>query len=239
LRDAGVARFPGARGRIPNFTGAEAAARRLCGTPEWERAGVLKANPDLPQLPVRAAALSQGKLVYVAVPRLAADLPFLGLDPDRLTASPRKAASISGAASQGVPTGFDAMAPIDLIVCGSVAVNRKGVRIGKGGGYSDLEFALAREAGVIGDWTTVATTVHGLQVLDEDLPETPHDFRVDLVVTPEEIIRRVRKQGERGLLGPPGILWADLDKTKIAAIPELRRREKLRPDRGNLPDLHD
>ena len=122
------------------------------------------------------------------------------------------------------------MAPIDLIVCGSVAVNGKGVRIGKGGGYSDLEFALAREAGVIGDWTAVATTVHGLQVLDEDLPETPHDFRVDLIVTPEEIIRPARKPGERGLSGPAGILWADLDKTKIAAIPELRRREKLRPD---------
>jgi 5-formyltetrahydrofolate cyclo-ligase len=43
---------------------------------------------------VRAAALSQGKVVYVAVPRLAADLPFLALDPDRLSVSPRKAASI-------------------------------------------------------------------------------------------------------------------------------------------------
>jgi len=236
LRDAGVARFPGARGRIPNFTGAEAAARRLAGTPQWERAGVLKANPDLPQLPVRSAALSQGKVVYVAVPRLAADLPFLSLDPDRLTVSPRKAASIRGAASEGVPIGFDAMTPIDLIVCGSVAVNGKGVRIGKGGGYSDLEFALGREAGVIGDWTTVATTVHSLQVLDEDLPETPHDFRLDIIVTPEEVIHVTPQRGRRG---PSGILWAELDKTKIDAIPELVRREKLRPDRGNPAPLHD
>jgi 5-formyltetrahydrofolate cyclo-ligase len=236
LRDAGVARFPGARGRIPNFTGAEAAAVRLAGTPEWERAGVLKANPDLPQLPVRAAALSQGKVVYVAVPRLAADLPFLSLDPDRLTVPPRKAASIRGAASEGAPAGFDTMTPIDLIVCGSVAVNRKGVRIGKGGGYSDLEFALGREAGVIGDWTTVATTVHALQVLDEDLPETPHDFRLDVIVTPDEVIRVAPR---RGLNDPPGILWDELDKTKIAAIPELVRREKLRPDRGNSAHPHD
>jgi 5-formyltetrahydrofolate cyclo-ligase len=236
LCDAGVARFPGARGRIPNFTGAEAAARRLGGTPEWERAGVLKANPDLPQLPVRAAALSQGKVVYVAVPRLAADLPFLSLDPDRLTVPARKAASIRGAASQGVPAGLDAMAPIDLIVCGSVAVNGQGVRIGKGGGYSDLEFALAREAGVIGDWTTVATTVHALQVLDEDLPETPHDFRLDIIVTPEEVIRVAPP---RGLQGPPGILWDELDNTKIAAIPELVRQENLRPDRGNSAHKHD
>jgi len=236
LRDAGVARFPGARGRIPNFTGAEAAARRLAGTPEWGRAGILKANPDLAQLPVRAAALSQGKVVYVAVPRLADDLPFLSLDPDRLTVPPRKAASIRGAASEGTPVGFDAMTPIDLIVCGSVAVNRKGVRIGKGGGYSDLEFALGREAGVIGDWTSVVTTVHALQVLDEDLPETPHEFRLDLIVTPDEVIRVARR---RGLHGPPGILWDELDKTKIAAIPELVRREKLRPDRGISAHSHD
>ena len=236
MRDAGVARFPGARGRIPNFTGAEAAARRLAGTPEWEYAGFLKANPDLPQLPVRAAALSQGKVVYVAVPRLAADLPFLSLDPDRVTVPPRKAVSIRGAASEGVPIGFDAMAPIDLIVCGSVAVNGKGVRIGKGGGYSDLEFALAREAGVIGDWTTVATTVHALQILDEDLPETPHDFRLDMIVTPDDIIRVAPHPGRPG---PSGILWDELDKTKIAAIPELVRREKSRPDRGNSPHAHD
>lgn len=185
---------------------------------------------------MRAAALSQGKVVYVAVPRLAADLPFLSLDPDRLTRPPRKAASIRGAASEGVPVGFDAMGPIDLIVCGSVAVNRKGVRIGKGGGYSDLEFALGRQAGVIGDWTTVATTVHALQVLDEDLPETPHDFRLDLIVTPDEVIRVGPRQG---LQGPPGILWDELDKTKIAAIPELVRREKLRPDRGISAHPHD
>jgi hypothetical protein len=48
-----VARFPGAAGRIPNFTGAEAAAERLRATPEWQAAGTLKANSDSAQLPVR------------------------------------------------------------------------------------------------------------------------------------------------------------------------------------------
>ncbi len=68
---AGVARFPGAAGRIPNFTGAEAAAQRLRELPEWRAARGLKANPDLPQLPVRQRALEDGKTVYMAVPRLA------------------------------------------------------------------------------------------------------------------------------------------------------------------------
>ena len=49
----GVARFPKPRNRIPNFVGAEAAARVLAATDEWARAHVLKANPDSPQWPVR------------------------------------------------------------------------------------------------------------------------------------------------------------------------------------------
>ena len=35
LSEARVARFPGARNRISNFTGAEAAARRLAETDAW------------------------------------------------------------------------------------------------------------------------------------------------------------------------------------------------------------
>ena len=51
-----VARFPGARGRIPNFAGAPAAAARLALLPAWRAARVVKSNPDAPQLPVRAHA---------------------------------------------------------------------------------------------------------------------------------------------------------------------------------------
>src|ERR1700685_3362234 len=70
MRAAKVARFPGAAGRIPNFTGAEAAAERLRGLPAWAAAAALKANPDSAQLPVRQRALEDGKVVYMAVPRL-------------------------------------------------------------------------------------------------------------------------------------------------------------------------
>src|SRR5271156_3996906 len=90
---AKVARFPGAAGRIPNFTGAEAAAERLRATREWDAAGTLKANPDSAQWRVRQRALQDGKTVYMAVPRLAGPEPFFALDPDYLSESPRKAAS--------------------------------------------------------------------------------------------------------------------------------------------------
>ncbi|HCP61415.1 MAG TPA: 5-formyltetrahydrofolate cyclo-ligase, partial [Actinobacteria bacterium] len=43
-----------------------------------------------------------------------------------------------------------------------------------------------------------------------------HDFRVDLIVTPDEVVRA------SGSKRPPGIIWTDLAEEKIAAIPVLR-----------------
>jgi len=104
-----------------------------------------------------------------------------------------------------------------------VAVNREGVRIGKGAGYSDIEVALLTEAGLIGEPTTIVTMVHQLQLVDEALPETAHDFRVDLIVTPEEIVTCPRIQR------PAGCVWAQLDEGEDQGDTSLAARQ---PDRG-------
>jgi 5-formyltetrahydrofolate cyclo-ligase len=207
LERDGVARFPGARGRIPNFVGAEEAARRLAMLPEWKTARTVKANPDAPQLPVRRSAVAEGKTVYMAVPRLRDEKPFLRLADD---------ATIK--ASGARPTALEELDSIDLIVCGTVAVDRAGVRIGKGGGYSDLEFGLLADRGLVSEATTIVTTVHALQVLESDLPETAHDFRVDVIVTPDGVIRTPKPRR------PRGILWGHLDEAKIESIPVLAAR---------------
>ena len=44
--------------------------------------------------------------------------------------------------------------PLDLVVCGTVAVNRTGIRVGKGGGYSDLVVnVVANVPSAPGPWT--------------------------------------------------------------------------------------
>jgi 5-formyltetrahydrofolate cyclo-ligase len=216
--DPDVGRPPGAAGRIPNFAGAEAAAERLIELIEWQQARVIKSNPDTPQLPVRAAAIDAGKLLYMAVPKLSAEAPFFALQKSALRVRGLEAATIAGATAHGVLTPLAEVAPVELIVCGSVAVNEQGVRIGKGGGYADLEFALLAELGLVNEATLIATTVHDVQVLSESLPETSHDFRVDVIATPTRLMRCARAPR------PRGIFWEQLEADKIAAIPLLAQR---------------
>ena len=218
-----VGRFPlPPDDRIPNFAGAEQAAARLAALPEWRAARTLKCNPDAPQRPVRLRALREGKEVYVAVPRLRAAKCFLRLDPGRLGGARLGAAStIGGAAALGVAVAPDELPHIDVVVAGSVAVNRRGARVGKGGGYSDLEFALATELGAVDARTVVVTTVHDLQVVAGAIPMTAHDVPVDIVATPTRVLRP-----RRAFPRPRGIRWADLTPAQVAAMPALAARRK-------------
>ncbi|GLY94612.1 5-formyltetrahydrofolate cyclo-ligase [Actinoplanes sp. NBRC 103695] len=208
----------GVHGHIPAFEGAEQTSARLGELDVWRHARVVKANPDRAQFPVRLRALRDGKLLYMAVPRLASLKPFFMVDPTVSNLSFDDAATSDGAATDSPKVGPDEMRPVDLVVCGSVAVNRRGVRVGKGAGYSDIEVALLTEAGLVGPQTTIVTTVHQLQVVDAELPEAEHDFSVDVIVTPTETIT----------CGPPrrprGILSEALGAAMIREIPVLRNR---------------
>lgn len=215
LDQAHAVKPPGAAGHIPSFVGAEEAAQRLADLDVWQRARVVKANPDKAQLPVRETALREQKLLYMAVPRIATLEPFYLLDPNKVGVD---AAASSRAAEVAATVGPEEMQPVDLVMCGSVAVDNRGVRVGKGAGFSDIEMGLLAEVGLLGSHTTIVTTVHQLQVVDEELPETEHDFRVDLIVTPDEVIHCAPAPR------PKGIIWEHLTEEKIAAIPALASR---------------
>jgi 5-formyltetrahydrofolate cyclo-ligase len=187
------------RARIPAFEGAADAAALLASTDQWRTANAVKANPDRAQHQVRALALAASKATYMAVPRLALDQPFYLLNSLLPSYTPDEAATRDAAEAHSLLVGVEAMQRLDLVVSGSVAVNRDGARIGKGRGYADIEYGMLTQAGLIDDDTVIATTVHDLQVLDEALPEEPHDFRVDLIVTPTRIIRCPRTRRPHGL----------------------------------------
>jgi 5-formyltetrahydrofolate cyclo-ligase len=220
LDQPGVARFPKPANRIPNFVGAEAAARRLAETEEWAATSTLKSNPDSPQWPVRTLALQDGKVVYMAVPRLAEHNPFFFLDPTNLADDPRTASSIKGAGRSARTVDVDELEPVDLVVTGCVGIDESGARLGKGGGFSDLELAVAAEAGLVDVDTIVVTTVHERQVLAPGtVPTTEHDIHVDVIVTPDRVLRCPRPSSWT----LPQLQWDELTEEKIAAIPLLAR----------------
>ena len=76
--------------------------------------------------------------------------------------------------------------------------------------------------------TAMVTTVHERQVLDAGrIPETDHDFRLDVIVTPERVFRC---RPSRSRSGRPGIRWHELtdgERTRVALAHALIRRPRL------------
>jgi 5-formyltetrahydrofolate cyclo-ligase len=217
LEASGVARFPfPPHGRIPNVAGADEAADRLAA--RVGSVGALKANPDAPQLPYRRRALRDGATVFLAQPRLRDPEPFLRLDPATIPPGDLdRAPTVSHVDSYATAVGPEAVPRLDLVVCGSVAVDEAGGRVGKGEGFSDLEFAVLAELGAVDADTAVATTVHERQVRDA-VPHDPHDVPLDLVVTPERVVETETTHDR-----PAGVDWSLVDDERAAATPVLRR----------------
>ena len=221
LEELGLARFPRpVYGRIPNFIGAEKAASRLLNLREYIDARVIKVSPDSPQRYVRYRCLLDGKILIMPTPRLR--MGFMILDPSKI---PRRmlerASTIRGAFRYGRIIDPEEIPKVDLIVTGSVAVSRDGIRIGKGGGYGELEYAILREFGKVGEDTPIMTNVHDIQVY-ERLPSDPYDLTMDYIATPTDLIRVKRRRNR-----PKGILWSLLDEKKLNEIPLLRRLREV------------
>ena len=214
LEEKGVARFPRPiRGRIPNFVGAERAAARLRELKEYVRANVVFCNPDSPQRPVREFALRDGKILVMATPRLKKG--FLLLDPRKIPPySYLRASTIRGAFEYGRLVTLWDLPSIDLKIMGSVAVSPGGGRLGKGHGYSDIEYCILKEVGVISEETPLATTVHDLQIVSS-IPVQKNDVPVDIIVTPSRVIRCPRRPR-------PELIWSMISEEMIRSIPVLK-----------------
>lgn len=219
MDESGISRFPRpVFGRIPNFQGAERAAQKLAGLPEFQSAKVVKVNPDSPQTPVRRKGLSRGKMLVMPSPRLKKG--FLVLDPKTI---PKgfigKASTIRGAFRYGNFASIEDLPKIDLVVAGSVAVSPDGGRIGKGGGYSEIEYGILRELELLTEGTPIVTTVHDVQIVEE-APREDHDFSVDAIVTPTRVIRT------EGRSQPRGIFWERVTSTMLNEMPILKELKK-------------
>ncbi|MEG4013375.1 MULTISPECIES: 5-formyltetrahydrofolate cyclo-ligase [unclassified Microcoleus] len=221
-------------GHIPNFVGADMAAEKLANLPIWQQAKTIKCNPDAAQIPVRMRALQDGKLLYMAVPRLTDDRCFV-----ELTAADLQRQNVSIAESAlakpskriarkalacGKLVSFTEMEPIDLVIVGCVAAGRSGGRTGKGAGFADLELAMLTEFGLVQIDTPIVTTVHPLQIVaDSRLPMQPHDWPLNWIVTAQEVI-----ETNTSYPRPTGLNWDSIRPEQLAQIPILRKLNEPR-----------
>ncbi|MEO0869192.1 MAG: 5-formyltetrahydrofolate cyclo-ligase [Cyanobacteria bacterium J06642_11] len=213
---------------IPSFLGADIAAERLATTELWQQAQVVKCNPDSPHQAVRLRALADGKMLYMAVPRLSRQKCFVELTTAALQTKGvdlTVAATMTGAMKHGRLVAFSEMQVIDLVVVGCVAVARNGGRTGKGAGFADLELAMLRQCNLVSATTPIVTTVHDLQVVDvAELPMQEHDWGLDLIVTPTQCLVTENTHPK-----PPGLNWETIQPEQMEMIPILQTLMQ-RPD---------
>jgi 5-formyltetrahydrofolate cyclo-ligase len=171
-------------GRIPNFLGSTAAVKMLRNTEEWRNSKVVFSSPDSAQQKVREFALMDEKLLIMASPKLKEG--YLLLDPHYVKGNEKTASSINGAFKFGKR--IQKFPKVDLVVEGSVAVDKSGNRLGKGGGYGDKEISHLLKEKTITIGTTIVTTVHEIQIIDK-VPTEAHDQKINMIVTPKRVIR--------------------------------------------------
>jgi 5-formyltetrahydrofolate cyclo-ligase len=189
LEAESVARFPlPCFGHVPNFEGSDKAAQNVRLLQQWKEAKVVFVNPDFAQQKVREYALLDGKLLVMASPKLKQG--YIVVDPAKVRGSESHASTIRGAFSLGKIVDLQQMPRPDLIVEGSVAIDVDGNRLGKGGGYGDVEIrTLETEFGPM----PVITTVHEAQVV-QNVPFEGKDEKVSIIVTPKRVIRVSRSE---------------------------------------------
>jgi 5-formyltetrahydrofolate cyclo-ligase len=171
-------------GRIPDFLGSTEAAELLRNTGEWQSSKVIFSSPDTAQKKVREFALLDKKLLIMASPKLKDG--FLLIDPYSVRGNEETASTIKGAFKFGKK--IHDFPSIDLVVEGSVAVDKYGNRLGKGGGYGDREILELRLEKVITSSTPIVTTIHEVQII-EKVPTEEHDQKINMIVTPEQVLR--------------------------------------------------
>jgi 5-formyltetrahydrofolate cyclo-ligase len=156
----------------------------VLGLPEAQMAGTAAVYYSIGSEPgthgLVYALWKRGTYVLLPVLRPDLDLDWASYEgPDSLRAGPR------GLTEPGEPSrGVAAVSQADLVIVPALAVDRRGIRLGRGGGSYDR--ALAR----IGPQVPTIAFLYDAELLDE-VPAAAHDQRVRLVARPQTGITRL------------------------------------------------
>ncbi|MCK4413868.1 MAG: hypothetical protein KAY32_10005 [Candidatus Eisenbacteria sp.] len=220
LTREGVALFPGAYGRTPRFRGQDRGIALLRDLPVWHAARRILVQPDLGLEQVRRQVLADGRTLIV--PDLSRTEPGWILEVAPGEPLPAFGLGVPGRAAKETAAQHylrgSATAPVDLLIVGAVAVDRRGTRIGRGLGSADLVYALGRDRGFVRPETPVVVLVHPLQFFDEHTDREPTDLPIDIVVTPAEVVAV-----QAVVMRPKGLHPRMITPERLGRFPGLRR----------------
>jgi 5-formyltetrahydrofolate cyclo-ligase len=161
---------------------AQAIAEHLLATPEVRRAATVAAyvsvgtEPGTGPLLDRLLAMGRRVVVPVLLPDY--DLDWAVYDGPRSVVRARAGLL----EPTGPRLGVEAVATADVVLTPGLAVDRTGLRMGRGGGCYD------RALGRVPVGTFTCTLLYAGELLDE-VPAAPHDRRVTAVATPDGVTR--------------------------------------------------
>ena len=159
-------------GHHPNFAGASRAAEKLMAMEVFLKAETILAGPDQVLKPLREAILQSGK--RLVMPHPDKKDAFLLLE----HISPQVLKRVRDVAYHGQPVKLRET-PVDLVLVGSVAVDRRFGWIGKGYGFPPKHLEASAP------WATLA---HPLMLMEQLYAEP--ERKVDLIATPLEVLVR-------------------------------------------------
>jgi len=181
LQEKNIATFPKpCFNRIPNFVGSWIASEKIKQIPEFNSSRCVFCAPDFVLKRIREIVLESNKILAVALPHM---VEFLEISE---RGDINRATGIKGFKKYGVPLKTE----VGLFVEGSVAVDKKGNRLGKGKGYGDKEWSYLLENNLLQGEVKVITLVHDEQIVEDFsnlMSET--DKKVDYILTPTTIIK--------------------------------------------------
>jgi len=164
--------------RIPNFADARIAAAKIKRLPEYRTSRCIFTGPDSVLRPLRDQILRDKKILAYATPHMK-QIKMLGPQ------SGKPDTSIKGLIS----TGERLTEKVDIAVVGSVAVDFKGNRLGKGSGYGDQEIEYLKTRDLSSKDFKIGTLVHTVQLIpDLSMFREPHDIPVDFILTEKEML---------------------------------------------------
>ena len=210
---------------IPDFVGSDRATDRLRKMALYQEAGMVFVTPDNCLEKLREYVLQDGKTQVV--PTYGIRRGFVELVPDEVPETvARYVVLLDVMEKVGRSISLTALKErqiqFDWLVTGASAVNKEGIRFGKGHGFFDLEWAMLYEVGAVDEATPVIAFVHDCQVVDVDLELTPFDTVCDYIVTPSRTIEVGNPQKPT-----QGVIWDKLEPDMMANITLLKEAQEL------------